>query len=276
VSVVIQGFLVLLFSLSAFAEVHTTQIHSVDKGKKGQKHLIFLTNGHTAFVDTSAKSLIEAVEESLRKGDTVQVNLDQQYNLLSIQTVIPERVEPQSEISSGEVITYNPSIISSNTAWAAFNGMRRDYQNESQCYNRAHIWAYEAFRRTSLKSNKLFLFFTAGYIRKYNFKWWFHVTPMVFVGGSNQSNWRTLDRRYTGGPLTTRSWTNVFMVNDAFCPVVYSYSSYRNHQSSQDCYLIPSSMYFWQPRDLEYQERSGYVKTQYFDSETSHAYWEAF
>jgi hypothetical protein len=99
---------------------------------------------------------------------------------------------------------------------------------------------------------------------------------MVYVGGTSQSNWMTLDRRYTGGPLTTRTWTNVFMYNDAFCPVVYQYSSYRNHQNEQYCYLIPTSMYFWQPLDIERQERTGYVKTQYFTSQTDYAYWEAF
>lgn len=273
---VIPVILAMLFSLSAWAETFTTQIHSVDRGHKGEKHLILLTNGHTAFLDASSKSLIEAVEQSLQNGDTVQINLDQNLNLLSIQTVIPERVEPREEITPGEMITYDPSIIGPVDAVKIFSGMRQDYQNESQCFNRAHVWTYEAFLRSALKSHKLFLFFTSRYIRKFNFKWWFHVTPMVYVGGTDQSKWRTLDRRYTSGPLTTRAWTNTFMLNNAVCPVIYAYSRYRRHQTERDCYLIPTSMYFWQPRDIEYQERTGYVKTKFVNSETSHAYWEAF
>ncbi|MBA2405643.1 MAG: hypothetical protein H0V66_12775 [Bdellovibrionales bacterium] len=273
---ILPGLFVLLFVFNAFADSFTTQIHSVDHGKKGQKHLILLTNGHTAFIDSNQKSLIEAVEQSLENRDTVHISLDRKLNVISIQTVVPEREEPQNEITSEEIMSYDPSIISYTTAQNVFRNMRRDYQNDSQCYNRAHIWTFEEFKRSSLKSSKLFLFFTSRYIRRYNYKWWFHVTPMVYVGGTAQSNWRALDRRYTSGPLTTKTWTNIFMHNNALCPVVYKYSSYRNNQQSQDCYLIPTSMYFWQPRDIEREERTGYVKTQYFTSETNHAYWEAF
>jgi hypothetical protein len=235
-----------------------------------------LTNGRTAFLDSSSKSLIEAVEESLRSGDTVELQLGKKYSVLSLKVVslVPE--VPVNEGLPEDVVSYSPSIVSSTASLNIFTNMRRDYQYQSQCYNRAHVWTYEAFKRFGLKSNKLFLFFTSRYIRRYNYKWWFHVTPMVYVDGASQANWRTLDRRYTSAPLTTKTWTNVFMLNDALCPVVNKYSSYRNHQQEKDCYLIPTSMYFWQPRDIERQEIYGTVKTQYFKSETDYAYWEAF
>lgn len=267
---------VLSFGSHALATTFTTQIHSVDHGKNGEKHIIMLTNGHNAFLPFSSKSLIEAVEQSLENKDTVELSLDSNLNLVAIQTVAPERVEPQEEVDPGEMISYSPSIVSPGTAQNIFNNMRRNYQNESQCYNRAHIWTYEEFQRSRVNSSKLFLFFTSRYIRKYTYKWWFHVTPMVYVNGSSQANWRTLDRRFTGGPLSTRSWTNVFMLNNAHCPVVNKYSSYRNHQQSQDCYLIPTSMYYWQPRDIQYLENTGNGRFQYYSSEVSHAYWEAF
>ena len=110
----------------------------------------------------------------------------------------------------------------------------------------------------------------------YRYHWWFHVTPMVYVGGSTQANWRVLDRRYTRGPLTTKTWTNIFMHNDATCKVVNKYYDYRNHQQAEWCYLIPTSMYFWQPRDIERRDRTGYEKTNYINSEVNHAFWEAF
>ena len=264
------------FAFSVFATILTTQIHSIDHGKNGEKHLVMFTDGHTGFVESASKPLIEAVEESLQNGDTVEITLDRHLNLRSIQIVVPERDEPRVPINPGEMISYEPSVISMSTAMTVFRNMRRDYQNQSQCYNRAHIWTYEEFQRSALKSNKLFLFFTSRYIRKYNYKWWFHVTPMVLVGGTSESHFRTLDRRYTKGPLTTKTWTNVFMLNNALCPIVYAYSRYRNHQQEKDCYLIPTSMYFWQPRDIQRKENTGYEKTQYYTSETNHAYWEAF
>jgi hypothetical protein len=99
---------------------------------------------------------------------------------------------------------------------------------------------------------------------------------MVYVGGTTQPFWRTLDRRYTSGPLSTKTWTDIFMRNDALCPVVYTYSRYRNHQYEESCYLIPTSMYFWQPLDIQRQESTGYVKTQFFSSQINAAYQEAF
>lgn len=274
---VLFGSVLLAFSVTAFSASYTTQVHSIDKGKKGKPHLIMFTNGHTAFLDGPDKSLIEEVEISLEKGDTVAVKLDKKLNLLSIQTVEPERIEPQEEIGHGdEILDDQTSVITLDQARSAFSGMRTNYQNESQCYNRAHIWSYEEFNRTNIKTNKLFLFFTTRYIRNYRYKWWFHVTPMAYVGGTSQSYWRTLDRRYTAMPLTVKSWTDVFMHNNATCPVVYKYSSYRNHQQSRDCYLIPTSMYYWQPRDIERREYTGQVRTQFYNSEISHAYWEAF
>jgi hypothetical protein len=266
----------LIFALNCFSSSMTSRIHSVDQGKNGEKYLIMFTNGHNAFLQRAERSLVMAVEQSLRNGDTVQINLDNAYNLISIQTVAPARVEPIIEVTPGGMASYNPSIIELTTATQVFQGMRRNYQSQSQCYNRAHIWTYEEFKRSSLRSNKLFLFFTSRYIRKYNYKWWFHVTPMVYVGGSNQSNWMTLDRRYTSRPLRTKTWTNIFMHNDALCPVVYKYSNYRSRQQERDCYLFPASMYYWQPSDLKRLEETGLVKTRYFSEETDHAYWEAF
>jgi hypothetical protein len=270
------GLLALCYSFNVLAITYTTQIHSIDLGKQNEKHIVMLSDGHTAFIEANSENIVEEIEQRIQSGETVQITLDQNLNVTSLQTVVPEVEQPRGEIDPGEIISYTPSVVSLSTATNVFQKMRRDYQNQSQCYNRAHVWTYEEYRRSALKSNKLFLFFTSRYIRKYNYHWWFHVTPMVYVGGTSQVNWMTLDRRYTSGPLTTRTWTNVFMYNDAFCPVVYKYSSYRNHQQEQYCYLIPTSMYFWQPWEIERQERTGYVKSKYFSSETDYAYWEAF
>ena len=266
----------LIFALNSFASTFRSQIHSIDLGKANERHLIMLTNGRTAFLAPKSKFLIEAAEQSLQNGDTVEITLDSKLNLISIQTVAPEVQLESEDLAPDEMMSYVPSVISLGTAQSVFQGMRRDYQNQSQCFNRAHVWTYEAFKRNALRSNKLFLFFTTRYIRKYNFYWWFHVTPMAYVGGTTQPYWRTLDRRYTSGPLSTKTWTDIFMRNDAFCPVVYTYSRYRNHQSEEYCYLIPTSMYFWQPYDIQRQESTGYLKTQFFSSQINAAYQEAF
>lgn len=265
-----------LLIYSAFGVTYTTEIDSIDRGGNGEPHLILLADGHVAFLSDKSSVLLKSVEASIRNGDVVEVTLDKEHNLKAILLLGPRVEETGANENPAEVELYTPSILDSAGATRTFLSMRRDYQNESQCYNRAHIWTYEAFVKNNIKSNKLFLFFTSRYIRNYRYKWWFHVTPMVYVGGDSQSNWRALDRRYTRGPLSIRTWTNIFMLNNAQCSVVYKWSDYRNHQSERDCYLIPTSMYFWQPRDIVNQERYRSVKSQYYKSEVSHAYWEAF
>ena len=273
----------LISSFSLFAATYQSQIHSLDLGKNGEPHLILLNDGHVAFLASDQKStrdLLRAIKLNLKNKEWVEVKLDKKLNLISIQTLSPDGSEERASMEAASELEklreYIPTITTSTNASRVFRNMRRDYQNNSQCYNRAHIWTFEEWKRSSLNSMKLFLFFTSKYIRTYRYHWWFHVTPMVYVGGSSQSNWRALDRRYTRGPLTTKTWTNIFMHNNATCNVVNKYYDYRNNQQTQWCYLIPSSMYFWQPRDIERRDRTGYEKTNYINSEVNHAYWEAF
>jgi hypothetical protein len=279
----ITGLVLQLVAASAFSASLTSRVHSVDKGTNFYDlDIVMLENGHTAFIKPEDKSLLELIERSIESQDTLELQLDDELNVLSVQTVVPapEDINPDPEASPvpepAESMSYDPSIVTSSEASAAFGNMRRNYQNNSQCYNRAHIWTYEEFQKTGMKTGKLFLFFTSKYIRNYRYKWWFHVTPFAYVGGLSQSNWRTMDRRYTKGLLSTKTWTNVFMLNDALCPVAEKYSDYRQHQQEEDCYLIPRSMYFWQPYDIQREENTGYIKTQYYNSEVNHAYWEAF
>ena len=137
-------------------------------------------------------------------------------------------------------------------------------------------WANEEFRVSGLKSMKLFLFFTNRYIRNYNYKWWFHVSPMTYVKEGTKVIERVLDRRYTGGPRLTKTWTDNFIYGHRSCPQVAKYSQYYNNQEKEDCYLIKSTMFFWQPRDLGYYEQTGLQKTNFIQSEIDWAYWEAF
>ena len=270
--------LVLFFSFALFGATYKTQIHSIERGYKGEPHLILLMDGHVAFLEKSSKSLLDELQKSLENEEWIEVTLDEKLNLVSYKILNRLLYTPNSILPTSDNIlfSYEPSILTITEARSVFKNMRRDYPDDSQCYNRAHIWTYEEFNRKSVYSNKLFLFFTTKYIRAYRYHWWFHVTPMVFMGGTDQSNWRTLDRRYTIEPLLTKTWTNIFMNNNALCPVVYNYSDYRNHQSDQWCYLIPTTMFFWQPRDIERLERTGYQKSSYISSEVDYAYWEAF
>jgi hypothetical protein len=254
----------------------TSTIDSIeDSPGKGQPHLIYLTNGRVVFVSREDQESLNAFYRSLERQETLAVKVDQSYGLVSAHTAPSENVP--DVLGSSENLSFEPTVVSNlSSAQAIFGRMRKDYQNNSQCYNRAHVWAYEEFQKSGLKSLKLFLFFTSRYIRNYRYKWWFHVSPMVQVNENGASVSRVLDRRYTSGPRVISNWTRNFIYSGRACPIVNTYAEYRNHQWEEDCYLIPVSMYFWQPRDIERRDRTGYEKQEFFRSELNHAYWEAF
>jgi hypothetical protein len=266
-----------LTSFSVMAERLQSRISEIDQGENGQAHLIKLENGRVVFIPFEEKSLLLDLESSLRIGDRVEVELDQDLNLISIQSLSPAPNVSSESTPREQRMSYVPTVLTNyNAASRIFNSMRRGWQNDSQCYNRAHIWAYEEFMRSGLNSIKLFLFFTSRYIRNYRYKWWFHVSPMALVQEGNATIERVLDRRYTSGPRYVRTWTNLFIYSRRACPVVSKYSDYRNNQSTEDCYLIPVSQYYWQPRDIDRFERTGFEKKTFLKSEIDWSYWEAF
>ncbi|WPU66982.1 protein-glutamine glutaminase family protein [Peredibacter starrii] len=266
-----------LFSFSAFADEFTSRVELIEEGEGNLPHLIKLENGRVVFLDEEERELITDFEDSQRNGDYLEVVVDNTNSFVSAETVENENSVSPEEVKTAPNFSYDPTVLGSySEANSIFSRMRRNYQNESQCYNRAHIWAYEEYKRSNLNSMKLFLFFTNRYIRNYRYQWWFHVSPMVLVNEGGASVERVLDRRYTTTPRFVNSWTNIFIYSGRKCPVVQKYNDYRNNQEKEDCYLIPVSMYFWQPRDIVSRDNNGYEKKSFIKSEVDWAYWEAF
>lgn len=269
----------MLFNLlggTVFADEFTSRVDSIEEGSGNLPHLIKLENGRVVFLDDSDKDELSAFHESMRNQEYLEIVVNDENSFESAQTVENENAAPL-EGHTHSAFSYTPTVIPNLAeARSIFSRMRRNYQYESQCYNRAHIWAYEEFNRSSLNSMKLFLFFTNRYIRNYRYDWWFHVSPMALVNEEGASVERVLDRRYTSGPMYVNSWTNIFIYSRRKCPVVQKYNDYRNNQEKEDCYLIPVSMYFWQPRDIVARDNNGYEKKSFIRSEVDWAYWEAF
>jgi hypothetical protein len=146
---------------------------------------------------------------------------------------------------------YEVSSVSVDKAAELFSTMRTDTRKRSQCYNRAHVWTYELSKKVvngkKLDLGKTWLFFTRKYIRDYKYKWWFHIAPYIKA----DSQIRVLDRKFTRTPLTLQEWTDEFMYNDAKCKVIEFYNDYRNNQDVESCFVINSSMYYWQPLHIE-------------------------
>ncbi len=142
-------------------------------------------------------------------------------------------------------ITQLSSYEDAQSVMNLFNGETRE---KSQCYNRAHMWTYEALYKSQVNLGKVWIFFTSKYINEYNYKWWFHVAPYTEV--HNEAKY-ILDRGFTMIPYNFENWKNIFMKNKAHCPVVKSYNEYQYGKWKEYCYIIFSSQYYWQPWQLE-------------------------
>ena len=265
-----------LFCLSVHAERFQTKIHTIDTStKKNVPHLIKLENGRVVFVDHQDTDLLNIFKASLKHDDLLAIELDRNNRFISAESIREEKIE-EEDVPAARV-SFEPTVVEGYTkALSIFRKMRRDYQNASQCYNRAHVWQYEENMSSGINSQKTFLFFTNRYIRNYRYKWWFHVSPMLLVRENGNINDRIIDRRYTSGPRYVKSWTNIFVATQRTCPIAVKYTDYSRNQETQDCYLMKVSQYFWQPRDIVTRDNSGRVKTSWIQSEVDYAYWEAF
>lgn len=265
-----------IFPFIAFSKNHISKIHSIEESKDDQPHLILLENGSVVFMENNQSKDLRFFSKSLKENKTVEIRTDDKNNYISGKLSqkkydIENHNAPDKNEQDKE---FEPTLLNSLTeASVIFSRMRRNYQNESQCYNRAHIWTWEEFNRSGLKSKKYFLFFTKKYIRTYRYHWWFHVTPAVSIIGLGD---RILDRRYTSEVKGIKEWTDKFIYSKRTCPIAYRYNDYRNNQETEHCYIIPVSMYYWQPRDIERRDRLGIEKMSYIKPEVNHAYWEAF
>jgi hypothetical protein len=174
--------------------------------------------------------------------------------------------------------SFNPTVIlGDDAAVRLFNNLNRGYKQDrvTQCYNRAHVWAYEEFKKSGLHSQKSFIFFSDDFILKNNFEWWFHVAPTILVDVEGDLQHQVLDHQFAQRPLNLREWTGLW-VKDRHCPFINKYSHYSGAMKNEDCYLMNVPMFIWQPKDIEDFERTGIPKTQFTQWEVQHAYQEAF
>jgi len=164
---------------------------------------------------------------------------------------------------------YKVSVLSSmDSAHSYFNTMDDSARKKSQCFNRAYVWSWRFHHSYGLNAGKLWLFFTERYIRNYNYHWWFHIAPYFHVAGQTEEI--MFDREFDPQPKPYSVWKQDYIYSGAACPVVKKYTDFSKNQEAQDCYVMKSSMYYWQPEDLEKLEAEG-VEKKALDSDTYEA-----
>jgi len=215
----------------------------------GQDAMVKISGGRVLFVAEDS-GLLEALEEAEAENRTVAFDFDEATHelrgaQLGAQKAVPIE-EPLADKDRRSEPQFTPTVMSSAAqAQAAFNTMDGRTKDNSQCYNRAHGWAYDLWRTQGVNSMKIFLFFTNRYIREYRHKWWFHVSPMVYVREpSGATSEMVMDRSFSQMPLYTQVWTNTFLKNNPVCRSVYNYGDYYKNDPYEWCYLIRSTMYY--------------------------------
>lgn len=274
------GLLACFLSLSAFAETKlTTQIYDIDYGtKNGDDILVLLTSGDVAKLNRSDLHLLPDNNKSFVSNDWYEIKMDANRYITKAKRV----AEPEASFFKSlnndptDPTEYVPTTVESMEVAKKYHKEARLYAKDSQCFNRAMVWSYEWWKKHSLKSNKILIYWTRNYIRRYNFQWWFHIAPLLNVMDNEKVVERVMDIKYTKGPLSIQQWTNIFMRNKAVCQVITKYSEYADYPYTGDCYIQRTNMYVLQPADLQMEEAWGYKKTNFIMDEVRASYLEAF
>lgn len=258
----------------------STQIHDIDMGQVGEQPLIFLTTGQVVTYPANDKIIFQKLKDAILKKTWFILKINEAKEIIEVKEVpAPPSILPMGNEKSllTEETPYTPSILKNlDVARSFFYDARTTHKEESQCFNRAHVWTYEWRTKRNLYSQKVWLFFTRKFIRKYKFDWWFHVSPMVNVVVDGVVKERVMDVKYARGPIKLKQWTDIFMRDNADCPVVQKYSDHANYPESGSCFIMKSSMYYYQPVDLEMKEVMGYERTRWQEPEVRQAFLEAF
>jgi len=226
------------------------------------KLTIELTVNEDSLVIEEAKVLKSkansALSQSLNQLESVfsdQKEEDDNNDRLPIQN--PDLTFPTTRVSTMQEATN------------LYESLTQRLSRRSQCYQRAHVWAHHLFTRYNVYSMKVFLFFSKKYIREYRYKWWFHVSPYIYVNDAEV----TLDYTFTETPLEMKNWTDVFIYSKKACPSVARYPEYelKNANGSADCYLLKVPMYYYQPMHIEERDVEGAYLTHFRSIDIEHS-----
>lgn len=272
------GLLFIILSMPLMASEITTGIYDIDYGQKVDDDvLVFLNSGQVAKLNQSNTDVISGLRKSKSKNTIFKVAMNDDRYITAIEIVGygSPRLENKCDNEKG-LTNYIPTTIESMAVAQKYHREARYNPKESQCFNRAIVWGYEWYRKHSLRSNKILIYFTRTYIRRYNFEWWFHIAPMVHVMHEGKVVERVLDVKYTSKPHEIVKWANIFLHNDAPCPIITKFSDYADNPYSGECFLQRTHMYTYQPADLQMYEAWGYKKETFNMDELRGAYLEAF
>ncbi len=262
-----------------------------------ESFLVFGTDGRIFELEQNRTEDIELVKQAMKEKLNITVDLGELAQLedtLDTRNIIEsvkltsnekENFSQEASFENKDRVYGNNALLndyitdfsSYNDANYYFNRMRTDTRGKSQCYNRAHVWAWELYQNSyqgsRIQVGKIWLFFSRAYVRNYRYKWWFHIAPTVYV----EKRLNVLDRKFATGPVFVKQWTDIFVHSSKTCVEVTRYSDYRryNQDPSQDCIIMNTSVHYWQPFQIENLETRNQSQNSWAEYEVRKAYRNA-
>jgi hypothetical protein len=242
--------ILLWLTTSASALAMSTSIVAVDSDPGGPT-LVYLSDG----------SVMEAPADSEE----------------TIRALLPRPASREYEgIGDTLPFNYEGDILDEGLMTRWFKSMNRRTRYRAQCYNRAHVWAFEANRDLGIRSEKIFMFFSSRYIREYRYRWWFHVAPLIWVDTPDGPQERVMDPTFFDRPVPLKTWSDDFIKPQTPCKRVTRYSEYATLPHTEYCYFLSASMFSWQPKDLEAMDQGVPEKDRFVQFDIDTAYRQAF
>lgn len=246
-----------------------SRVHAIESPANAEgNHSVLFSDGHVHYLSGSSSELTH-LKTALENKLPVELSVNENDEVVGTK-LLPVMAAADTELSTTEagdfsatsVDNYEPTMLASGSdAQRYFDAQDGTLSARSQCFRRATYWAYQLYSRYSLKSMKVFLFFSKRYRQEHRYKWWFHVSPYVMAANTEI----VLDKTFTDNPLNMKQWTDEFMYNKAECPTVSTYQEYERANDSwrEHCYLLKVPMYYHAPADIENRDKRGQIVTHF-------------
>lgn len=289
----IWGLFAIMLSVSvANASSRTVGIVEIESVEGDESsYAIYATDGQIYEINASDDLTIEQAIAAKSNQEKVTINISEfsasedilgvRSQVLDIKRISEKTDEANAPISSRKMLysedllmtDYITNFTNESSVDSIFRAQRTDVRKRSQCYNRAHVWAWEMRRFTEegrkVQPGKMWLYFTKKYIRQYRYKWWFHVAPFVQLNRQDT----VMDKKFLRGPVTRREWTDFFVTPRTECPVISRYSQYANNPYQGNCFLMRTSVHYSQPYQMENLEKGkGQPQREWTQRELNYAY----
>jgi len=258
------------FVTNLHAEELLTTVVNVIESKKTESILILSGSDGKVYAYPKSDDSLKYFKSFI--GENVKIN----FSKINYQNVITKIQRLNKWDITGKELDLNHfqynehrnftpfSYLSESSVKIIFDNLLNDGdKRRSQCFKRAHMWAYDLWSKLEISSQKIFIFYTQRYIQLEDSEWWFHVAPMVISDNKEY----VLDGTFMKEPVSVKEWQHFFIKSENInCPVIENYNDYEQGQFKRLCYLMKVPMYYFSPLDIENRDKHGIIKN-YWDLE---------